>query len=82
MRNENGQQAVAAKGAVGGLLGDDSSERAPQNFHTHLRRDRENLRRGVHETIMAKDDNKFFPSKLRAMLDQVEGMGLSNGSSW
>jgi hypothetical protein len=28
------------------------------------------------------DDNKFFPSKLRAMLDQVEGMGLSNGSSW
>ena len=54
-----------------------------KDFHTHLRRDRENLRRGVHETtIMAKDDNKFFPSKLRAMLDQVEGMGLSNGSSW
>jgi hypothetical protein len=28
------------------------------------------------------DHSKFFPGKLRIMLDQVDGLGLSNGASW
>ena len=29
-----------------------------------------------------KSYSKFFPGKLKAMLDAVDGLGLSHGASW
>jgi hypothetical protein len=32
--------------------------------------------------LMVKSYSKFFPGKLRAMLDSVQALGLSHGISW
>ncbi|KAK1746745.1 hypothetical protein QTG54_002089 [Skeletonema marinoi] len=34
------------------------------------------------ESIATKKFSKFFPGKLRNMLDSVQGLGLAHGISW